>query len=75
MERVLRLPEVLERIGMKRAWLYCAVRQHSFPPGFKLGARARGWTASSVEQWLAERVREFGGPGAVDTQSPHKENP
>ena len=56
MEKVLRVPQVLEQIGMGRAWLYAAVKEGQFPAGMKLGQRARGWTESSVQRWIADRA-------------------
>ena len=67
MDRVLRLPQVLEQIGMGRAWVYAEIQKGKFPPGVKLGARARGWTASSIEQWLADReMAAVGGKGRAE---------
>jgi prophage regulatory protein len=60
-DKVLRLPQVLEQIGMGRAWVYAEIQKGKFPPGLKLGARARGWTASSIELWLADRIGAAGG--------------
>jgi prophage regulatory protein len=57
MHRILRLPQVLEQIGMGRAWLYAEIKKGNFPEGVRLGERARGWTASSIDAWLSERVR------------------
>jgi len=58
MQRIMRLPEVLEMIGMRRSWLFDEIKAGRFPPGIKLGVRARGWTVESIEAWLAERASQ-----------------
>lgn len=56
MQRIMRLPEVLEMIGMRRSWLFDEIKAGRFPAGIKLGVRARGWTVESIEGWLEERA-------------------
>jgi prophage regulatory protein len=58
MDRILRLHEIIQRTGMCRAWIYASRRKKTFPPGFKIGARARGWTESSIDEWLAGRIAQ-----------------
>ena len=48
MQRIMRLPEVLEMIGMRRTWLFDEIKAGRFPSGIKLGVRARGWTVESI---------------------------
>ncbi|GIX26403.1 MAG: hypothetical protein KatS3mg123_0284 [Burkholderiales bacterium] len=57
MDRVLRLPDVLQLIGMGRTWLYAAVKSGVFPKPIRIGKRAVGWRASDIEAWLAEREK------------------
>ena len=54
-EQIYRLPEVLDRIGMGRAWLYAEMAEGRFPRGVSLGRRARGWLASEIDAWIAQR--------------------
>lgn len=54
--RILRLPEVLNRIGVKRATLYEWIAAGHFPKQIKLGARSVGWPESSVEKFLKDRI-------------------
>jgi prophage regulatory protein len=53
---VLRLPEVKRRTGLSRSSIYNRVAEGTFPRGFSLGGRARGWLESEVEQWIVERA-------------------
>lgn len=54
-ERLLRLPQVLDRIGYKRSRFLDLVRQGIFPKPVKLGARAVAWPESVVDD-LVDRL-------------------
>ena len=54
--KILRLPEVLSRIGVKRATLYEWISNGSFPKQIHLGARSVGWDEKSIESWLKDRI-------------------
>ncbi len=54
--RILRLPEVVERVGLKRASIYQHIGQGTFPKQIALGERAVGWIESEIDAWLAERI-------------------
>ena len=56
----MRRPEVLDRIGMGRSWLFDEIKAGRFPKSFKLGARARGWTSESIDAWVKERMSNQG---------------
>jgi prophage regulatory protein len=53
-----RLPEVLDRIGMGRSWLFDAVASGVFPPPVQLGRRAVGWRSQDIDQWIEGRSRK-----------------
>ena len=52
----LRLPEVKAVTGLSKSSLYALIRERSFPPPVRLGARAVAWVKSEVRQWAVERV-------------------
>jgi prophage regulatory protein len=54
-DRLLRIGAVCQLISMSRAWVYDAIRRGEFPAGVKISERARGWTTSSVSQWIEQR--------------------
>ena len=54
--QILRLPEVVTRIGYRRAKVYSLMREGKFPKSIALGSRARGWLADEVDNWIRERV-------------------
>jgi prophage regulatory protein len=56
--RICRLPEVIERTGMSRSWLYAEISAGRFPHGIRIGARARGWTALSINHWINRQLND-----------------
>jgi prophage regulatory protein len=53
-EAILRLPAVKARTGLSRSTIYLRVSQGTFPAPVRLGgARAVGWCASEIDDWLA----------------------
>ena len=54
-ERLLRLPQVLDRVGYKRSRFLDLVRQGVFPRPVKLGVRAVAWPESVVDD-LVDRL-------------------
>lgn len=55
MTRFLRLPDVIERVGLSRSTLYAMVARGEFPAPVKLGQRAIAWPIDRLETWAAER--------------------
>jgi prophage regulatory protein len=56
--RILRLPEVMARVGLKRASIYQHIAAGTFPKQIALGVRAVGWLESEIDAWLTVRVQE-----------------
>ena len=52
-ERFLRLPEVQERTGFSRSFIYKSVKDETFPPPRKVGGRASVWLESEVNTWMS----------------------
>jgi prophage regulatory protein len=57
-DRVLRLPELMNRLGLGRSAIYRALREGSFPRPIKITPRASGWLQSEVDAWLAARITQ-----------------
>lgn len=62
-DRLLRMPEVLERVAFSRSSLYRAFESGRFPSPVKLGQRSVAWRESEVSRWLAERPPVVAAPG------------
>ncbi|MCB1959628.1 MAG: AlpA family transcriptional regulator [Rhodocyclaceae bacterium] len=54
--RMLRLPEVIGRVGLKRSSVYAGVRKGTFPKPHKIGPRASAWDSEDIDRWQAERI-------------------
>ena len=55
--RILRLPEVLARVGLRRSTVYQLMDTGEFPASVRLTANAVGWLSSDVDAWIAGRQR------------------
>lgn len=51
-DRILRLPTVLDRTGLSRSTLYRKIQNGSFPKQVAISARCAGWRESAVSAWL-----------------------
>ena len=55
-DRILRWPELHQKVGYSRSNVYYLTDQGDFPQSVKLGARAVGWLESEVNAWIRDRV-------------------
>jgi prophage regulatory protein len=55
--RLLRLPDVLNRIGLKKTALYDLIKRGQFRHPIKLG-KTSVWPEDYVNNWIADRIRE-----------------
>ncbi|USE81132.1 AlpA family phage regulatory protein [Cupriavidus gilardii] len=56
-ERILRLPEVQQRIGLSRSSIYARIQEGSFPRPIKLG-HASGWIETEVHAWIVRQIEQ-----------------
>lgn len=59
-ERLLRLPQVIDRVGLKRTAIYQRMRDGRFPKSRSLGARCTIWFESEIDEW----IRAIDGPSS-----------
>ena len=58
MERIMRIPEVVEVTGLSKTTIWQRVRSGDFPPPLKLGSlatRSIGWKEGEIERWIDSR--------------------
>ena len=55
--RILRMPAVIERVGLSRSAIYARMTKGQFPRPLRIGARAVGWLEADIDEWLATRPR------------------
>ena len=53
-DRILRLPEVIEKTGISRSSIYEQMQLGLFPKQLRLGKRMVGWSEAEVEKHLEE---------------------
>ena len=62
--RILKLPEVIQVTGLSRSTIYVRMKEKTFPDHVQLGKRSVGWLEKEVQGWLDQRIcesREEGG--------------
>jgi prophage regulatory protein len=50
-KKFLRLPAVMDRIGLKRTAIYARIAAGTFPAPIQLGGRAVAWAEDEVTAW------------------------
>lgn len=57
-QNLLRLPAVLQRVGLSRSSLYSLVSTGEFPRSIRIGKRSVAWLETDISDWIDERVTE-----------------
>lgn len=55
-DTILRLPAVIERVGLRRSSIYMAMQTGDFPRPVAIGPRAVGWLERDIADWIATRT-------------------
>lgn len=50
--RLLRLPEVMARVGLKRSAIYQRMSEGRFPKSRSLGPKCVVWVESEIDDWI-----------------------
>ena len=56
--RLIRFPEVMNRTGYGKAWIYRLINEGLFPQPIKIGSRAIAFVESEVDEWISQRIEE-----------------
>jgi len=60
-DRILRLPEVINYTGLSRSTIYSYMKNGRFPYACEMGGmRAIGWKESAILKWIGERQTKGG---------------
>jgi len=59
-ERVLRMFDVVDRVGLSRSQIHNLMRTGDFPHSFRLSARAVGWLEDDIDEWIRKRAMRVG---------------
>lgn len=57
-ERLIRITEVEDTVGLTKGAIYGRIRRGEFPSPVRVGDRAVRWLESEIQSWIADRVRE-----------------
>ncbi len=57
--RILRLPEVLDRLGISRSTLYSKIQNSLWCPPISLGARAVGFIEHEADELIAAHINGY----------------
>ena len=50
--RLIRLPEVMQKVGLKRTAIYQRMREDRFPRSRSLGPRCTVWVEAEIDEWI-----------------------
>lgn len=56
--QILRLRDVIHTTGLGRSSIYKFSNLGKFPPAITLGGMSVGWNATTINQWIAQRIRD-----------------
>ena len=57
MTKLLRLKDVLDRVGLSKSMIYKLISQDEFPAAIKIFQASR-WSESSIEDWVQGKIKE-----------------
>ena len=66
MNRMLKLPDVVEKVGLSRSAIYDMMADGKFPPARMLSARRVGWIESQRDDWMFALPTARSGEGLSD---------
>jgi prophage regulatory protein len=62
-DKILRLDDVLDMLGIGRSTLYRMIKEGTFPSGQKISKRCVGWRYTTVLQWMSRNTAGVIHPG------------
>jgi len=55
--KILRLPEVIQRTGLSKSRIYKLMKDDKFPKTILLSDRAVGWIEKELDNWIESKIR------------------
>ncbi|MEL7629190.1 AlpA family transcriptional regulator [Pectobacterium aroidearum] len=55
-KRLIRVPEVLRRVGFSRTKMYDLIKEGRFPDKVKIGLRAVAFVESEIDAWIVNTI-------------------
>ena len=60
--RLLRLPDVIDRVGLQKSAIYRLIREGEFPRPVRIANRTSVWPEQAVDAWITQRIAELDAP-------------
>lgn len=57
--KFLRLPSVIEKVGLSRSQIYKLIQAGSFPEPVKIGPKISVWLEENLEEWMDAQVLQW----------------
>ncbi len=54
--RILKIDEVKNKVGLSRSSIYLLIQRKQFPSQIKLTERSSGWLEFEINQWIEDRI-------------------
>ena len=58
--RLLRLPDVMTKTGLKRSQVYRDMKSGNFPQSCKIGPASTAWLESEIDDWIVTKLSRRG---------------
>lgn len=55
--KLIRLPEVESRCGLKKSCIYQLIKNNKFPIPVRLGSKSVAWKSDEIQRWIDQRPR------------------
>ena len=54
--RLLRLKQVVIKVGLSRSQIYKLIAKGSFPEQIKIGPKISAWSEQTIDQWVSRQI-------------------
>ncbi|MBP2170751.1 prophage regulatory protein [Erwinia toletana] len=54
--RLIRLPQVEEKTGFGKSWIYQQIRCKQFPTAIRIGTNSVAWLESDIDEWINRQI-------------------
>lgn len=54
--RLLRLKQVVSKVGLSRSQIYKLIAKGSFPEQIKIGPKISAWPEQTIDQWISRQI-------------------
>lgn len=58
MSQILRLKQVIRKVGLSKSTIYEKMSEGLFPTSIKLSERSVGWLESDINDWISSKINK-----------------